>query len=134
MLIDSAIQILTNNIYRNIMISPNYTLYDNSLGIALVLMLFFAFYFLLAKTPDKRIFSNYLMSRRLMAGALLALSANYSVHLFVAPRFLWKEAAIMMNLSTYYLTYWLFNCAFMVLLKPHYFRDSRKLVQTNLTI
>ena len=84
-------QILTNNIYRDIMISPNYTLYDNSLGIALVLMLFFAFYFLLAKTPYKRIFGNYLMSRRLMAGALLALSANYSVHLFVAPRFLWKE-------------------------------------------
>ena len=110
------------------MISPNYTLYDNSLGIALVLMLFFAFYFLLAKTPDKRIFSNYLMSRRLMAGALLALSANYSVHLFVAPRFLWKEAAIMMNLSTYYLTYWLFNCAFMVLLKPHYFTVRRFLM------
>ena len=110
------------------MISPNYTLYDNSLGIALVLMLFFAFYFLLAKTPDKRIFSNYLMSRRLMGGAVLALSANYSVHLFVAPRFLWKEAAIMMNLSSYYLTYWLFNCAFMVLLKPHYFTVRRFLM------
>ena len=88
-------------------------------------MLFFAFYFLLARTTDKRIFANYLRSRRLMAGALLALSANYSVHLFVAPRFLWKEAAIMLNLSTYYLTYWLFSCAFMVLLKPNYFTASR---------
>lgn len=107
------------------MISPSHTLYDNSLGIALVLMLFFAFYFLLARTPDKRIFANYLRSRRLMAGALLALSANYSVHLFVAPRFLWKEAAIMLNLSTYYLTYWLFSCAFMVLLKPNYFTAKR---------
>lgn len=96
------------------------TLYEYSLGIALVLMLFFAFYFLMAKTPDKRIFGNYLRSRRLMAGALLALSANYSVHLFVSPRFQWQEAAIMMNLATYYLTYWLFSCAFLVLLNHHY--------------
>lgn len=102
------------------MISPDNSLYDNSLGIALVLMLFFAFYFLTARTPDKRIFGNYLRSRRLMAGALLTLSANYSVHLFIAPRFLWPEAAIMMNLATYFLTYWLFSSAFLVLLNPHY--------------
>ena len=79
-------------------------LYENSLGVALVLMLFFAFYFLFAKTPDKLIFANYLRSRRLMAGALLTLSVNYAVHLFAAPRFLWQDAAVMMNLSTYYLT------------------------------
>ena len=87
------------------MICSDKALYNHSLGTALVLMLFFAFYFLLAKTPDKRIFTNYLRSRRLMAGALLTLSANYAVHLFVSPRFLWHEAAVMMNLSTYYLTY-----------------------------
>lgn len=73
------------------MISPNYTLYDNSLGIALVLMLFFAFYFLLAKTPYKRIFGNYLMSRRLMAGALLALSANFRCIYLWLPGFFGKR-------------------------------------------
>lgn len=101
------------------------TLYDNSLGIALVLMLFFAAYFLLAKVPDKRIFTNYLRSRRLMAGALLVLAANYSVHLFIAPRFHWQEAAIMMNLATYCLAYWLFSCAFMVLLNRNYLTVRR---------
>ena len=100
-------------------------LYENSLGVALVLMLFFAFYFLFAKTPDKLIFANYLRSRRLMAGALLTLSANYAVHLFASPRFLWQDAAVMMNLSTYYLTYWLFCCAFLTLLIPTYFTVTR---------
>ena len=107
------------------MIYSDKALYDHSLGAALVLMLFFAFYFLLAKTPDKRIFANYLRSRRLMAGALLTLSANYAVHLLVSPRFLWHEAAVMMNLSTYYLTYWFFSCAFLSLLNPHYFTVKR---------
>lgn len=69
------------------MICSDKALYNHSLGTALVLMLFFAFYFLLAKTPDKRIFTNYLRSRRLMAGALLTLSANYAVHLFVSHVF-----------------------------------------------
>ena len=109
----------------NNMIYSDKALYDHSLGAALVLMLFFAFYFLLAKTPDKRIFANYLRSRRLMAGALLTLSANYAVHLLVSPRFLWHEAAVMMNLSTYYLTYWFFSCAFLSLLNPHYFTVKR---------
>ena len=107
------------------MICSDKALYDYSLGAALVLMLFFAFYFLSAKTPDKGIFANYLRSRRLMAGALLTLSANYAVHLFVAPRFLWHEAAVMMNLSTYYLTYWFFSYAFLTLLNPHYFTVKR---------
>ncbi len=107
------------------MIFISKTLYDNSLGIALVLMLFFAAYFLVAKVPDKRIFANYLRSRRLMAGALLMLSANYSVHLLIAPRFLWQEAAIMMNLATYSFTYWLFSCAFIVLLNRYYLTWKR---------
>lgn len=107
------------------MICSGKALYEDSLGIALVLMLFFAFYFLFAKTPDKRIFANYLRSRRLMAGALLTLSSNYAVHLFAGPRFLWQEAAIMMNLSTYYLTYWLFSSAFLTLLIPTYFTVKR---------
>lgn len=96
------------------------SLYTHSLGAALVLMLFFSIYFLVAKTPDKQIFGNYVRSRRIMAMALLALFANYAVHLFIAPRFFHQEAAIMMNLSTYFLSYWLFSCALMILLNRYY--------------
>ncbi len=49
---------------------------------ALVLMLFFAAYFLVGKTPDKPIYVTYVRSRRIMGVALLVLCANYSVHLF----------------------------------------------------
>ena len=44
----------------------NLLLYEYSLCIALSLMIFFGFYFLLARTPDKAIFANYLRSRRIM--------------------------------------------------------------------
>ena len=37
----------------------DYTIYDYSLFIALPLMLFFGFYFLLAQIPEKVIFGNY---------------------------------------------------------------------------
>lgn len=106
------------------MISQNSYLYANSLAAALVLMVFFSVYFLAAKTPDKQIFANYIRSRRLMGCALLALSVNYSVHLFVAPRFIYQDAAILMNLSTYFLSYWLFSTALMVLLNRHYLTRS----------
>ena len=61
----------------------NLPLYEYSLCIALPLMLFFGAYFLLAPTPDKAIFSNYLRSRRIMGCALLLLAANYAVHFFL---------------------------------------------------
>ena len=54
----------------------DYAIYEYSLGMALVLMLFFAAYFLVAKIPDKAIFRNYLRSRRIMGAALLLLAAN----------------------------------------------------------
>ena len=44
------------------------TLYDFSLVVALALMLFFAVYFLTAKTLDKPVFGNYIRSRRIMGG------------------------------------------------------------------
>ena len=94
----------------------DYILYKNSLGIALTLMLFFAFYFIAGKTPDKPIYDNYRQSRRIMGAALLLLSANYSVHLFTGLRFKCQDAAILMNLSTYFLSYWLFSAAFITLL------------------
>ena len=81
----------------------DYATYKYSLGVALVLMLFFAIYFLLAKTPDKPIFGNYVRSRRFMGVALLVLATNYSVHLFDGLRFYNPDAAILLNLSTYYL-------------------------------
>ena len=58
------------------------SIYSYSLCIALPLMLFFGFYFLLAPTPEKAIFNNYLRSRRIMGVAILLLAANYSVHFF----------------------------------------------------
>lgn len=103
----------------------NITLYNGSLGTALVLMLFFAFYFLVGKTPDKRIFGNYIRSRRIMALALLVLAANYSVHLFCGLRFHHLYAAILMNLSTYFLSYWLFTAALVTLLDRFYVTRKR---------
>lgn len=103
----------------------DYTLYRNSLGIALTLMLFFACYFIAGKTPDKPIFDNYRRSRRIMGIALLLLSANYSVHLFAGLRFNCQDAAILMNLSTYFLAYWLFSAALITLLNRSYITTRR---------
>ena len=94
----------------------DYSLYKNSLGLALTLMIFFAIYFFVAKTPDKPIFANYKRSRRIIGTALLVLSANYSVHLFDGLRFQSQDAAILMNLSTYFLSYWLFSASLITLL------------------
>ena len=83
-------------------------------------MLFFGFYFLFAKTPEKTIFENYLRFRRIMGIALLLLAANYSVHFFFGIRFEDVNAAILMNLSTYFLCYWLFSSALTTLLDRFY--------------
>ena len=99
--------------------------YSFSLLTALPLMLFFGFYFLFARTPEKAIFENYLRSRRIMGAALLLLAANYSVHLFVGLRFLNPEAAILMNLSTYFLCYWLFSSALTILMDRFYITRHR---------
>ena len=103
----------------------NYTIYDYSLFIALPLMLFFGFYFLFAQTPEKKIFENYLRSRRIMGIALLLLAANYSVHFFFGIRFKNADAAILMNLSTYFLCYWLFSSALTTLLDRFYITKRR---------
>ncbi len=88
-------------------------------------MLFFGFYFLLARTPDKTIFANYLRSRRIMGVAMLLLSANYAVHLFCQLRFADSNAAILMNMSTYFLCYWLFSSALTSLLDRFYITRRR---------
>lgn len=102
------------------------SIYNYSLCIALPLMSFFGFYFLFAKTPEKSIFENYLRSRRIMGVAILLLAANYSVHFFFGIRFKNANAAILMNLSTYFLCYWLFSSSLTTLL-DHFYITKRRL-------
>lgn len=101
------------------------SIYNYSLCIALPLMSFFGFYFLFAKTPEKSIFENYLRPRRIMGAAILLLAANYSVHFFFGIRFKNANAAILMNLSTYFLCYWLFSSALTTLLDRFYITKRR---------
>lgn len=98
----------------------NHIIYDYSLCGALVLLLFFGTYFLAGRTPDKPIFYNYIRSRRIMGVALLVLAVNYAVHWFFEPRFSYPGAAILMNLSTYYLCVFLFSSALILLLDRRY--------------
>ena len=99
--------------------------YSFSLCTALPLMLFFGFYFLFAKTPEKKIFKNYLRSRQIMGIAMLLLSANYSVHFFFGIRFKNADSAILMNMSTYFLCYSLFSSALIMLLDRFYITKRR---------
>ena len=101
------------------------TIYNFSLCTALPLMLFFGFYFLFAKTPEKIIFKNYLRSRQMMGIAMLLLSANYSVHFFFGIRFKNADSAILMNMSTYFLCYSLFSSALIMLLDRFYITKRR---------
>lgn len=103
----------------------NHLMYSYSLCIALPLMLFFGFYFLFARTPDKAIFDNYLRSRRIMGAAMLLLAANYSAHFFFEIRFQNVNAAILINLTTYFLCYWLFSSALISLLDRFYITPRR---------
>ena len=104
------------------------SIYSYSLCIALPLMSFFGFYFLLASTPEKAIFNNYLRSRRIMGVAILLLAANYSVHFFFGIRFKNTDAAILMNLATYFLCYWLFSSALTTLLDRFYITKRLSLI------
>ena len=101
------------------------SIYSFSLCTALPLMLFFGFYFLFAKTPEKKIFKNYLRSRQIMGIAMLLLSANYSVHFFFGIRFKNVDSAILMNMSTYFLCYSLFSSALIMLLDRFYITKRR---------
>ena len=103
----------------------NHSLYEYSLCIALPLMIFFGVYFMLTRTPDKAIFANYLRSRRIMGIALLLLAANYATHALFNVRFHNVNAAILMNLSTYFLCYWLFSSALITLLNRFYITRRR---------
>ena len=101
------------------------SIYSFSLCTALPLMLFFGFYFLFTKTPEKKIFKNYLRSRQIMGIAMLLLSANYSVHFFFGIRFKNVNSSILMNMSTYFLCYSLFSSALIMLLDRFYITKRR---------
>ena len=101
------------------------SIYSFSLCTALPLMLFFGFYFLFAKTPEKKIFTNYLRSRQMMGIAMLLLSANYSVHFFFGIRFKHVNSSLLMNISTYFLCYSLFSSALILLLHRFYITKRR---------
>ena len=101
------------------------SIYSFSLCTALPLMLFFGFYFLFAKTPEKKIFTNYLRSRQMMGIAMLLLSANYSVHFFFGIRFKNADSSILMNMSTYFLCYSLFSSALIMMLDCFYITKRR---------
>ena len=101
------------------------SIYSFSLCTALPLMLFFGFYFLFAKTPEKKIFTNYLRSRQMMGIAMLLLSANYLVHFFFGIRFKNVNSSILMNMSTYFLCYSLFSSALIMLLDRFYITKRR---------
>ena len=108
------------------------SLYSHSLYIALPLMLFFGFHMLLGRKPEKQIFKNYILSRRLMGTALLVLAANYSVHNFISLRQIDLNATILFNLVTYFLCYWLFSSAMMTLLERSYITRQRFLIHIGL--
>ena len=101
------------------------SLYDFSLLIALPLMLFFGFNMLFARVPEDRKYTSFLLSRRLMGAAILVLALNYAVHFFFSIRFKDLNATILMNLVTYFLCYWLFSLAMMVLLDRNYLNARR---------
>lgn len=103
----------------------DHLIYRYSLCIALPLMLFFGLDFLFAKVPEKAIFDNYLRSRRLMGCAVLLLAANYMVHFFFEIRFHNVNEAILLNMSTYFLCYWLFSSALTTLLDRFYITPRR---------
>lgn len=100
-------------------------IYHYALCVSLTLMVFFSYRFLFGRLPDKDIYRPYRQSRALMGLALLNLSANYSVHLFLTPRQDDPVQAILMNLCTYWLAVWLFGSALMMLLDERYVTRRR---------
>lgn len=108
-----------------IIVGMDRILYQYSLSVAMTLMLFFGFYFLTARKPGRPGFDIYIRSRRIMGVALLVLSVNYMVHLLSSPRFNAPLTAIMMNLSTYYISSWLFSAALTSLLDRNYITVRR---------
>ena len=84
------------------------------------LMLFFSFTLFIGRLARSSAYRNYKCACRRMSLALLVLSVNYGVHLFVAPRFSHSECAILMNICTYFLAAWLFGSSMLQLIERGY--------------
>lgn len=69
-----------------------------------------------------------------MALAVLLLVANYCVHFFFRLRFSNPTAAILVNLSTYFLCYWVFISALHTLLNRFYISKRRSLMHITMWI
>ena len=107
-------------LFSKMFLDMDQSLYSYSLCAAIPLMLFFGFNMLFARVPERKIFRNFLLSRRIMGTAMLVLSTNYLVHFFCSPRLKDVNATILMNLDTYFLCYWLFSSALLTLLNKRY--------------
>ncbi len=102
-----------------------FTLYSYALCASLTLMLFFACRFIFGTLPEKKNIKIYKQSRSIMGVAMLILSLNYSIHLFISPRYIDSDLAIYINLSTYFLVSWLFSSALMHLMVRGYLSHRR---------
>ncbi len=100
------------------------SIYSYSLCIALPLMLFFGFYFLLAPTPEKPFSIIICVPGELWGSHTVTCRQLFGTFLF------WNQVQEyrcrhLMNLSTYFLCYWLFSSALTTLLDRFYITKRR---------
>ena len=87
-------------------------------------MLFFGFYFLLAPTSEKPFSIIICVPGELWGSHTVTCRQLFGTFLF-GIRFKNTDAAILMNLSTYFLCYWLFSSALTTLLDRFYITKCR---------
>lgn len=102
----------------------DYTIYEFSLFIALPLMLFFGFYFCWPKYRKSHFRKLSALPSDHRDSIAAACRQLFGAFLF-GIRFKNANAAILMNLSTYFLCYWLFSSALTTLLDRFYITKRR---------
>ena len=108
------------------------SLYNYSLCIALTLLLFFGLDMLFARVPEKMIYSHFIQSRKMMGAALLILAAGNAVHLLFDIRLKALDISILLNMTIYFMCYWLFSSALMTLLVDNFVTRRRTAVHLTL--
>lgn len=103
----------------------NETIYSFSLVALLSLMFFMGFSLMFMHLPENKKSRSFLQSCRLMGAALIVLAINCTLHLVFSIRMRDSVIAILVNLSTYFICYWLFSCALMTLLDKTYLTRKR---------
>ena len=103
----------------------NETIYSFSLVALLSLMFFMGFSSMFMHLPENKKSRSFLQSCRLMGAALIVLAINCTLHLVFSIRMRDSVIAILVNLSTYFICYWLFSCALMTLLDKTYLTRKR---------